>query len=313
MIQNQLNNTFHLQRDCVSASDSLPDVPKVLSVFTPKLKKDDSRPDFIQFLTAGSALQGELWIIFRETESLLIWDIYLRENKEALVNLVARSDLFDSLLWPELQQAPELLVFDMDSTFIEIEVIDELAHRHGVGEQVSAVTESAMRGELDFAESLISRVACLKDLSESTISDICKSLPLSKGAAELVVRCHNNDVKVAIVSGGFTPFVGFLKESMGLYEVEANKLEAIDGKLTGRVEGQIVDALAKADFVERLSKELGLSTEKIMAIGDGANDLKMMEKTGFSLAYRAKPAVQKAAGGQMNISNLNHLADIFGW
>lgn len=220
----------------------------------------------------------------------------------------------DFVVWPKTShQRPELLVFDMDSTFIEIEVIDELARRHGVGERVAKVTEAAMRGELDFAESLVSRVACLKGLSESAINDICTSLPLSKGVAKLVDLCHAQNVKIAIVSGGFTPFVGYLKNTLNLHKVKANVLEIDDGVLTGKVLGAIVDAKSKADFVEELMQELAVSREQVMAIGDGANDLAMMQKSGFSLAYRAKPTVQKQASGVLNHATLDLLADIFGW
>jgi phosphoserine phosphatase len=220
----------------------------------------------------------------------------------------------DFVQWPEQShQKPKLLVFDMDSTFIEIEVIDELARRHGVGESVAKVTEAAMRGELDFAESLISRVACLKGLSESAIHDICISLPLSKGVEKLVDLCHAENIKIAIVSGGFTPFVSYLKNTLNLHRVKANALEVESGALTGNVLGAIVDAQSKAEFVEELMEELAISREQVMAIGDGANDLAMMQKSGFSLAYRAKPTVQQQAKGALNHANLDVLADIFEW
>ena len=120
-------------------------------------------------------------------------------------------------------------------------------------------------------------------------------------------------MKIAIVSGGFTPFVGYLQKTMGLYRVKANDLAIEEGKLTGQVLGSIVDANAKAVFVNELKDELNLNRNEIMTIGDGANDLVMMAETGFNLAYRAKPAVQKQASGRMNISHLNQLADVFDW
>jgi phosphoserine phosphatase len=220
----------------------------------------------------------------------------------------------DFIVWPELVTAsPKLLVFDMDSTFIEIEVIDELARRHGVGDKVAKVTDAAMRGEIDFSESLISRVACIQGLPESTIDEISLSLPISQGVEQLVKQCHINGIKVAIVSGGFTPFVSHLKKSLNLFRVKANNLEVEAGELTGRVLGSIVDAKSKADFVVELQTELGLDASEIMTIGDGANDLVMMKKSGFSLAYRAKPKVQMEAKGVLNSNYLNDLATVFGW
>ena len=256
----------------------------------------------------------------RKSLSCIVWEVIAEQPiVEAILSEIkaCNNDLLanlDYILWPNAQiEPPKLLVFDMDSTFIQIEVIDELAKRHGVGDKVSAVTESAMRGELDFSESLISRVACLKGLDDSTIDDIASSLPLSEGVALLVEKCEQKETKVAIVSGGFTPFVSKLKESMAIYRVKANDLEVKNAMLTGRVLGQIVDAKAKATFVNQLMSELNLKPEQVMAIGDGANDLMMMNETGFNLAYRAKPAVQAQAKGRMNITHLNNLIQVFGW
>ncbi len=242
---------------------------------------------------------------------LIVLELYsVDKTLKYLVEGKINETKYDYILWPaEYLESPKLLVFDMDSTFIKIEVIDELAKRHGVGESVSKVTEAAMRGELDFSESLISRVECLKGLKESNIDEICKSLPLSSGVQELVD--NSKTINIAIVSGGFTPFVEYLKTSMSLYKVKANNLEIRDGLLTGKVLGKIVDASEKAVFIKDLQQELGLSKNSIMAIGDGANDLLMMEEAGFSLAYRAKPAVQDKAKGRMNNTNLNHLLTVF--
>ena len=273
-----------------------------------------------EFNALLEVFNGQYKFSKRETSGTIIWHVFAEYSVlESWLNDISSgvsdsTPAFDYILWPEnCQQPPKLLVFDMDSTFIQIEVIDELAKRHGVGESVSEVTEAAMRGELDFSESLISRVACLKGLVDSTIDDISQKLPLSKGVKQLVDICKTQDVKIAIVSGGFTPFVGHLQQAMGLYRVKANDLEIADGKLTGRVLGSIVDANAKAVFVNQLKDELNLNRNEIMTIGDGANDLVMMAETGFNLAYRAKPTVQAQAKGRMNITDLNQLANIFGW
>lgn len=233
---------------------------------------------------------------------------------DALGNEIKQQSVFDYLMWPQFNfEPPQLLLFDMDSTFIEIEVIDELAKCHGVGEQVAAVTESAMQGKLDFSQSLISRVACLRGLSTAAIEKIAGSLPISEGVPELVSKASINDCNVAIVSGGFTPFVEKLKQQMNLYQVHANRLKIEKGRLLGEVEGDIVDAQAKADFLNHLCHQLGLSSQQVMAIGDGANDLLMMHEAGINLAYRAKPAVVAQAKGRLDNCHLGRLSDIFNW
>jgi len=243
------------------------------------------------------------------------WEIFANHRVlHQLVNHSIAQSPFDYLLWPENTfKPPQLLLFDMDSTFIEIEVIDELARRHHVGEQVASVTEAAMRGELDFAESLVSRVACLKGLSESVIDEIAQSLPISTGVESLVKAASRNECKVAIVSGGFMPFVEKLKNDLGLYRVHANRLKVVAGELVGEVEGKIVDAQAKADFLLALCQSLNIQPEQAMAIGDGANDLLMMQQAGFNLAYKAKPKVQAEARGRINSTHLGRLSQIFSW
>lgn len=258
----------------------------------------------------------DFYFMLRGDTSACIWDLYLKPEltESKFKSELAKSD-FDYLFWPQenINQPPQLLLFDMDSTFIEIEVIDELAKRHNVGQQVIEVTEAAMRGELDFAESLVSRVKCLKGLTDDAIDQVASSLPVSKGVPELVDKAHHNGAKVAIVSGGFTPFVEKLKHSMSLFKVHANRLEIEEGQLTGRVLGEIVDAEAKAIFLRELCNQLEIVTSQTMAIGDGANDLKMMQEAGFNLAYKAKPKVQQAANGRINQTDLSWISKVFGW
>ena len=170
-----------------------------------------------------------------------------------------------------------------------------------------------MRGELDFAQSLLTRVDCLKGLAESAIAEIANDLPLSKGVVELVNAAKNNLCQTAIVSGGFTPFVEILKGKLNLFKVRANRLEICSGRLTGKLLGEIVDAKAKAIFLQELCDELYISPSQVIAIGDGANDLLMMQAAGFNLAYYAKPKVQEQANGRMNQTTLNQLIALFDW
>jgi len=246
-------------------------------------------------------------------DNSLIWNCFIKQQDlQIFLQKLIQQTSFDYLVWPKgATSPPKLIVFDMDSTFIQIEVIDELAKSHNVGSEVSKVTESAMRGEIDFSESLITRVACLKGLSSDSIETIANSLPLSPGVDRLVKWAHHLDIKIAIVSGGFTPFVKKLAIQMNLFKVKANDLEIVKNKLTGKVLGDIVDAQAKADFINELKQQLNLQTSEIMSVGDGANDLLMMKETGFSLAYRAKPAVDKESGGRMKTTYLDRLINVF--
>ncbi|WP_444997319.1 phosphoserine phosphatase SerB [Aliikangiella sp. IMCC44359] len=268
-----------------------------------------------EFAAMCQSFATTLWVRLVQTESHCYWDIRADyQSLQSFIQQCVAGSCFDYLLWPELQiLPPQLIVFDMDSTFVEIEVIDELAKRHNVGEQVSQVTEAAMRGELDFAESLVNRVSCLNGLPAKVIDEIAASLPISKGVEFLVEQAKKNNCQVAIVSGGFKPFVEHLKSSLGLFKVKANELKIEDGVITGELVGEIVDAKAKAEFLIDLCNQLKINTEQVLAVGDGANDLEMMAAAGFNLAYRAKPKVQAKANGRINFTHLGYLADVFGW
>ncbi|QCR37247.1 phosphoserine phosphatase [Nissabacter sp. SGAir0207] len=195
---------------------------------------------------------------------------------------------------PDLRM-PGLLVMDMDSTAIEIECIDEIAKLAGVGEQVAEVTERAMRGELDFSASLRQRVGTLKGADANILKTVRDQLPLMPGLTELVSRLHGFGWHVAIASGGFTYFAEYLRERLNLVAIAANELELRDGKLTGEVLGPIVDAQYKADILQSLAEKLEIPASQTVAIGDGANDLLMIQAAGLGLAYHAKPKVYAQA------------------
>ena len=195
-----------------------------------------------------------------------------------------------------------LVVFDMDSTLIQEEVIDELAKYAGVGEQVSKITESAMRGEIDFKESLRQRVASLKGLPESVLHEISENLNLNEGADRLVATLGRLGFKTAILSGGFTYFGNYLSEKLGIDYVHANELEIVDGVLTGRVLGDIVDGERKASLLREIAAAHGLVLGQTIAVGDGANDLPMLSIAGMGIAFHAKPLVQASAN--YAVSNL---------
>ena len=206
----------------------------------------------------------------------------------------------------------KLLVMDMDSTLITIECIDEIADMQGLKSEVAAITEAAMRGELDFAESLQRRVALLKGLDESALARVFEQrLELSLGAHSMLHAMKQAGLRTVLVSGGFTYFTERLEHELELDVSHANRLEVLDGKLTGRVLGNIVDAQAKKSTVIEQSGELGVPTTAAIVIGDGANDLAMMSVAGLSIAFRAKPVVQAKADVALNVSGLDGVINLF--
>lgn len=199
-----------------------------------------------------------------------------------------------------------LCVMDMDSTLITIECIDEIADMVGIKPKIAAITERTMRGELDFAESLRERVGLLKGLTEADLMQVLdERLTLSRGALAWAKTCQEHGIKTMLVSGGFTFFADKVKALLGLDYAVANTLEIIDGKLTGKVLGDIVDAQRKADELIALRNQLGLDESQTIAIGDGANDLKMMDVATVGIAYRAKPVVQAQATYAINAMGLD--------
>jgi phosphoserine phosphatase len=194
-----------------------------------------------------------------------------------------------------LRRHRRLIVFDMDSTLIQCEVMDELAKVAGVGEQVIALTEAAMRGEMDFNTSFRRRLATLKGLDETVLQQIAATLPITEGAARLISTLKKLGYRVAILSGGFSYFANHLKTQLGVDDVFANELDIVDGKLTGKVKGEIVNGETKARVLRALAEEMDISLQQTIAVGDGANDLPMINIAGLGIAYHAKPVVQATA------------------
>lgn len=199
---------------------------------------------------------------------------------------------------------PGLIVLDMDSTSVQIECIDEIAALAGVGAEVSEVTELAMRGELDFEQSLRARVAKLKGAKEEILQQVRNELPLMPEIKEMIKTLHAYGWHVAIASGGFTYFSDYLKDKLQLVHAESNQLQIKDGLLTGEVIGKVVDAQEKANILLRLAKELDIDADNLMAVGDGANDLIMMQAAGFGVAYHAKPKVVQQAPAAISHAQL---------
>jgi phosphoserine phosphatase len=205
-----------------------------------------------------------------------------------------------------------LVCFDMDSTLIQTEVIDELAKLAGVGEEVQKITESAMRGELDFQGSFRKRLSLLKGLSESTLEEVTHRVPLMDGAERLICTLKRLGYKTAILSGGFT-FVGKeLQRRLGIDYLYANELDLREGAVTGEVVSEIVDGAKKAEYLRLLADKEKLSLEQVIAVGDGANDLPMLNIAGLGIAFRAKPLVRKSAKQALSTLGLDGILYLLG-
>ena len=206
-----------------------------------------------------------------------------------------------------------LVVFDMDSTLITSEVIDELAREAGSGELVAAVTEAAMRGEIDFTESLKKRVATLAGLEETVLQNVAKRLQLTEGAENLFNHLHRLGFKTAILSGGFTYFGQYLQKKLNIDYVFANELEIENGRMTGRVTGPVVDGKRKAELLEEIARAENIRLEQTVAVGDGANDLPMLGKAGLGIAFRAKPIVRETARQAISTLGLDAILYLMGF
>ena len=237
-----------------------------------------------------------------------------RQMQEQLMTLARKLEMDFSLQLDNMyRRMRRLICFDMDSTLIETEVIDELADRAGVGPQVRAITESAMRGEIDFNESFTRRVALLKGLDVSVMREIAESLPITEGVDRLMYVLKRYGYKIAILSGGFTYFGNYLKEKYGIDYVYANELEVENGKLTGRYVGDIVDGKRKAELLRLIAQVEKVDIEQTIAVGDGANDLPMLSLAGLGIAFHAKPKVADKAKQTINTIGLDGVLYFLGF
>jgi len=239
------------------------------------------------------------------------------ETRKAVQGLSDFWKLDHAFVDPQMRLSDfRLLALDMDSTLVNIETLDEVAAFAGKGEQVAAITESAMRGEVDYKESLRRRVSMLVGVDANLLDRVYdEKLALNKGAAELVSECRRQGLKTLLATGGFTLFTERIKAKLNIDYTRSNQLELIDGRLTGKVTGpnggEIVDAEGKAQAVREACAQIGCATAKAIVVGDGANDVKMMQLAGVSVAYRAKPIVREQATYALNYSGLDGVLNWF--
>lgn len=234
--------------------------------------------------------------------------------QEQLMKLASELEMdFSFQLDNMYRRMRRLICFDMDSTLIETEVIDELAIRAGVGDEVKAITERAIRGEIDFTESFRERVALLKGLDESVMQDIAEHLPITEGVDRLMYVLKKYGYKIAILSGGFTYFGQYLQQKYGIDYVYANELEIVDGKLTGRYLGDVVDGKRKAELLRLIAQVEKVDIAQTIAVGDGANDLPMLGVAGLGIAFHAKPKVVANAKQSINTIGLDGVLYFLGF
>lgn len=287
-----------------------------LAEVTKVISEQNLNIDSIQRLTGRMPLEEE-----EEAQSKACVEFSVRGNprdrgemQSQFMDLASKQEIDISLQEDTMyRRCRRLVCFDMDSTLIETEVIDELAMRAGVGDQVKAITERAMRGEIDFCESFKERVALLKGLDESVMRDIAEHLPITEGVGRMMSVLKRAGYKTAILSGGFTYFGNYLKQKFGIDYVYANELEIVDGKLTGRYVGDIVDGKRKAELLRLLAQVENVNIAQTIAVGDGANDLPMLSTAGLGIAFHAKPKVKATARQSISTIGLDGILYFIGF
>lgn len=269
----------------------------VVAAFSSTLAKHRCNIERIKMIARGEFLAMEIWIDLREANFSL-----LRQDLSAVAKKVG----MDIIAQPEhiFQKRKKVIVFDMDSTIVEGEIIDEMAKLAGVGKKVAVVTQRGMQGEIDFSESLRTRVSFLRGLRIKSLDSIAKAFKLTKGSGELIAALKEMGFKVALISGGFSYFTDVLKKRLGFDYAFGNELEIKEGRLTGRIKGRIIDGKRKAEILDEICRREGITRDEAVAVGDGSNDRIMVANAGLGIAFNAKEILKKVADGAITKNHM---------
>jgi len=266
------------------------DRPGVVAGFSSLLARHRCNIERIKMIARGELLAMEMWVDLREAPIPLLRLDLDETAKQVGMDVIAQPESI-------FKKRRKVIVFDMDSTIVDGEIIDEMAKSAGVGEKVAAITEKGMRGEIDFEKSLRTRVSLLKGLRLKDLESIAKTIQLTKGSEELIAALKEMGFRVALISGGFTYFTDILKERLGFDYAFGNELEIKRGRLTGGIRGEIIDAREKAWIMDEICRKEGITRDEVVAVGDGSNDRIMLANAGLGIAFNAKEILKKVADG----------------
>jgi phosphoserine phosphatase len=273
------------------------DRPGVVAAISRVLAEGSANIEKIKMIARGEFLAMEILVDIRGGNFSPLGEKLLEVANEIGMDIIAQPERM-------YKKRKKIIVFDMDSTIVDAEIIDEMARFCGMGQEVGEITERGMRGEIDFAQSLRERVGCLKGIGMDDLKSLTKSMRLTEGAGELISALKEMGFKIALISGGFDFFTDVLKERLGFDYAFGNQLETKGGRLTGRVKGRIIDAKRKAEIVDEICRGEGVTEEEVVAVGDGANDQIMVANAGLGIAFNAKDVLKRVADGSLTKDHL---------
>lgn len=274
-----------------------PDRPGIVSAFSSTLAQHRCNIEKIKMIARGELLAMEMWVDLREANFSLLRAALSEVAKRIGMDIVAQSEHV-------FQKRKKVIVFDMDSTIVDGEIIDDMAKLVGVEKKVAAITEKGMEGKMDYVQSLQARVSLLKGLRIKSLEPFARTLKLTRGSEELIGALKEMGFKIALISGGFSYFTDILKKRLGFHYAFGNELELKGGRLTGRIKGRIIDAQRKAEIMDEICRKEQISRDEVVAVGDGSNDRIMVANAGLGIAFNAKEILKKAADGAITGNHL---------